>query len=310
MQLRPTDLPDPVVPATSKCGIGARSAMTGSPAMFLPRISGSDMFWSSYAWLPISSDRATASRFGLGSSMPMTLRPGNGRDAGGQRRHVAGDVVGQLDDPARLDAAGRLQLVHGDDRTGADLDDVAADVEVLEHAFEQAGVALQAGAVDLRPAFFRRRREQVERGKLVIVAQRQALLGGGRPLRSRATGQRAIGFGGSATATAGRDLGGAALAARSSADLRRAARSGDLRTRLAPENAGHPCLLGRLQAEREIAKHQAGEREQHQGDEPHRARDRLGSRIRSIADIDAIAPRQGRSLRPSRRAGPTPPMRW
>ena len=55
MQLRPTDLPDPVVPATSKCGIGARSAMTGSPAMFLPRISGSAMFWSSNAWLPISS---------------------------------------------------------------------------------------------------------------------------------------------------------------------------------------------------------------------------------------------------------------
>ena len=76
MQLRPTDLPDPVVPATSKCGIGARSAITGSPAIFLPRISGSAMFWSSNAWLPISSDKVTASRFGLGSSMPITLRPG------------------------------------------------------------------------------------------------------------------------------------------------------------------------------------------------------------------------------------------
>ena len=76
MQLSPTDLPEPVVPATSRCGIGARSAMTGSPAMFLPRISGSDMFWSSNAWLPISSDSETVSRFGLGSSMPITLRPG------------------------------------------------------------------------------------------------------------------------------------------------------------------------------------------------------------------------------------------
>ena len=76
MQLRPTDLPDPVVPATSRCGIGARSAITGSPAMFLPRISGSDMFWSSNAWLPISSDSETISRLGLGSSIPITLRPG------------------------------------------------------------------------------------------------------------------------------------------------------------------------------------------------------------------------------------------
>ena len=34
MQLRPTDLPEPVVPATRRCGIGARSAITGSPEMF------------------------------------------------------------------------------------------------------------------------------------------------------------------------------------------------------------------------------------------------------------------------------------
>ena len=50
--------------------------MTGSPAIFLPRISGSDMFWSSNAWLPTSSLSATASRLALGSSMPITLRPG------------------------------------------------------------------------------------------------------------------------------------------------------------------------------------------------------------------------------------------
>ncbi len=50
--------------------------MTGSPEIFFPRISGSDMFWSSNAWLPISSLRLTVSRFWLGSSMPITLRPG------------------------------------------------------------------------------------------------------------------------------------------------------------------------------------------------------------------------------------------
>ena len=39
--LMPTDLPDPVVPAISKCGIRARSAMTGAPPMSLPSTSGS-----------------------------------------------------------------------------------------------------------------------------------------------------------------------------------------------------------------------------------------------------------------------------
>ena len=36
MAFTPTDLPDPVVPAISKCGILAKSATTGKPAMSLP----------------------------------------------------------------------------------------------------------------------------------------------------------------------------------------------------------------------------------------------------------------------------------
>ena len=35
--LTPTDLPEPVVPATSKWGILARSTTTGLPAMSLPK---------------------------------------------------------------------------------------------------------------------------------------------------------------------------------------------------------------------------------------------------------------------------------
>ncbi len=37
--LMPTDLPEPVVPATSRCGIFARSATIGLPAMSLPSAS-------------------------------------------------------------------------------------------------------------------------------------------------------------------------------------------------------------------------------------------------------------------------------
>ena len=40
MVLIATDLPEPVVPAISRCGIRARLATTGSPPMSLPRASG------------------------------------------------------------------------------------------------------------------------------------------------------------------------------------------------------------------------------------------------------------------------------
>ena len=39
--LMPTDLPEPVVPAISRCGMRARSATTGTPPMSLPSASAS-----------------------------------------------------------------------------------------------------------------------------------------------------------------------------------------------------------------------------------------------------------------------------
>src|ERR1700722_910793 len=41
MVLMATDLPDPVVPAIRRCGIRARSTITGSPPIVLARQSGS-----------------------------------------------------------------------------------------------------------------------------------------------------------------------------------------------------------------------------------------------------------------------------
>ena len=70
-----TDLPEPVVPATSRCGILARSTMTGSPPMVLPSAIASRCFEVSKSWLASSSRRYTVSRRWLGSSMPMALRP-------------------------------------------------------------------------------------------------------------------------------------------------------------------------------------------------------------------------------------------
>ena len=95
----------------------------------------------------------------------------NGRDTRGEGGHVARHIVGQLDDAARLDAGGGLQLIHGDDRTGANLGDRALHVEVVEHAFEQARIALQALPVDLVGRAFRRRCQQFGRGQVIIAEE-------------------------------------------------------------------------------------------------------------------------------------------
>ena len=55
--LTATDLPDPVVPATSKCGMRARSATMGLPAMSLPSAKVSGLADLSYSFERSSSDR-------------------------------------------------------------------------------------------------------------------------------------------------------------------------------------------------------------------------------------------------------------
>ena len=76
-------------------------------------------------------------------------------DAGGDRRHRAGDVVGEPDDARRLDAGRGLELVERDDRAGADVDDLALDAEIVEHAFEQPGVLLERVGRDLAQRLLR-----------------------------------------------------------------------------------------------------------------------------------------------------------
>jgi hypothetical protein len=66
--LMPTDLPEPVVPATSTCGILARSATTGLPEISLPIAMVSAELMSAYTCEPRISDRCTIWRFELGNS--------------------------------------------------------------------------------------------------------------------------------------------------------------------------------------------------------------------------------------------------
>ena len=73
---RPTDLPEPVVPATSRCGILPRSAITGLPEMSLPRARVSGEAASSNMREPTTSVRRIISRCSLGISMPTVVLPG------------------------------------------------------------------------------------------------------------------------------------------------------------------------------------------------------------------------------------------
>ena len=136
MVLIATDLPEPVVPAISRCGIRARFATTGSPPMSLPSASG-----SACGAVAVGLGGEDLAQEHLLAQLVRQLdadhrAAGDGRDAAGQRRHRAGDVVGEADDAAGLEAGGGLELVHGDDRAGADRDDLAADAVVVEHVLE------------------------------------------------------------------------------------------------------------------------------------------------------------------------------
>ena len=72
------DLPEPVAPATSRCGIFARLATTKPPSTSLPR--PTTIGWWSARALPdrSTSPRLTVSRSVLGISMPIADLPGIG----------------------------------------------------------------------------------------------------------------------------------------------------------------------------------------------------------------------------------------
>src|ERR1700744_4951858 len=78
MAFIPTDLPWPVAPATSKCGILARSAINTSFDMVLPKAIGRYLggFW--YLSVTNNEDKETISGFWLGTSIPMVPLPGIG----------------------------------------------------------------------------------------------------------------------------------------------------------------------------------------------------------------------------------------
>ena len=72
--LTPTDLPEPVVPAISKCGICCKSIFAVSPAISLP-IQNSSGFKLSELCSWILENNVTVFLFGLGISIPIEDLP-------------------------------------------------------------------------------------------------------------------------------------------------------------------------------------------------------------------------------------------
>ncbi len=78
MELMQTDLPEPVAPAMSRCGILVRSEMSGLPETSLPSAMGSSALALLQSSLSRISRMPTAVGCWLGTSTPTAALPGMG----------------------------------------------------------------------------------------------------------------------------------------------------------------------------------------------------------------------------------------
>ena len=126
----------------------ARSAITGSPPMVLPRQRPRRAFEPAKSSRGEQFAKIDGLAAGIGEFDADGVLARNDGNAAGDGAHRAGDVVGEADHPRRLDAGRRLELVERHHRPGTDIDDLAADAEVVEHALEQARVLLERRRAD------------------------------------------------------------------------------------------------------------------------------------------------------------------
>ena len=131
-----TDLPVPVEPAISRCGIVARSLTNGSPWIVLPSAS-------------VSRDVRAAVRLRLeqlahrdllavriGDLDPDGGLAGDAVDEHGLGLHGEAEVIGEPRDLAVLHAGVGFELVGRDDRAGVNLHDRALDRELAAFLLE------------------------------------------------------------------------------------------------------------------------------------------------------------------------------
>ena len=93
IELTPTDLPEPVVPPTRRCGIFARSATRGFPSTDLPNATGSAPVSFRNDSEASMSRIQTVCRVSLGISIPTTPLPGMGARMWTRRLQRHRDVI-------------------------------------------------------------------------------------------------------------------------------------------------------------------------------------------------------------------------
>ena len=174
-----TDLPEPVVPATSRCGMRARSAITGSPPMVLPRQSASLCL----VVLEVLGGEQFAQIDGLAlvvgqldadgvAALARRRRGPRPRSSSGRCRRP-GEIT--RDDLMPGAGSSSYKVTTG---PGLNLDDLAADAEILQHAFEQSRILLQrVGRDGRRDRRLLRLGQQRQRRQLEVVPVEQGGLG-------------------------------------------------------------------------------------------------------------------------------------
>ena len=122
MLLTATDLPEPVVPATSRCGILARLTLTGAPLMSLPSATCS-LMPAPVKQLSSQDLLQVDGLAGLVGHLDADHRLAGDRrdDAHRLRLQRHRQVLLQVGDLAGARARRRRELVHGDDRAHVDL---------------------------------------------------------------------------------------------------------------------------------------------------------------------------------------------
>ena len=164
-----TDLPEPVVPAISKCGMRDKSTMTDSPPMVLPRQSGNFavVFVVVVAGEQFAQVNLLARRVWQLDADCVAARYHG--DARRYRAHRAGDVVGKADHARRFDARRRFKFIERDHRTGPRIDDFAAYAEILQHAFKRYRVSVDYFARQSRALAGALRGQEIKRRQHVAA---------------------------------------------------------------------------------------------------------------------------------------------
>ena len=144
MELMHTDLPEPVVPAISMCGILAMSPMTGLPVMSLPTAKDRRFRIRERRRADTLADKDGIDRLVRHLDADRDLIRDR-RDTHIRRAERQRNVVRQGGDARDFDAARDGQLEPGDRRAADNADDLRLDVERIERieqtrrAFAQLG---------------------------------------------------------------------------------------------------------------------------------------------------------------------------